>query len=65
MKKAILVPFTEKKDAQVMEDIALGPRGRFFKMFDLISLSILFSADKNLKMFDRQDVIVLKKKAYS
>jgi hypothetical protein len=30
----------------------------------LISLSILFSADKNLKIFDRQDVIVLKKKAW-
>jgi hypothetical protein len=63
MKKAILVPFSEKKDAQVIEDMALGPRGRFFKMFDLISLSILFSPDKNLKIPTHQNAILLKRKA--
>jgi hypothetical protein len=38
MKKTLLIPIEEKKEAQIQQDIELGPRGRFYKMFDLISL---------------------------
>jgi hypothetical protein len=61
MKKALLIPMEEKKEAQIQQDIELGPRGRFYKMFDLIELSILFSLGGKIKMPDRPNAIVLKK----
>ena len=61
MKKAQLIPLENKKDAQVLEDIALGPLGRFNKMFDLIELSILFSKNKKLIMSENSKAITLKR----
>jgi hypothetical protein len=63
MKKALLIPIEEKKDAQIQQDIELGPRGRFYKMFDLISLSILFSPEGKLKKPKPPHAIELKRKA--
>ena len=62
MKKALLVPIEEKNEAQIKEDIELGPRGRFHKMFDLISLSIMFSPEGKLKTLKHPNVIELKRK---
>jgi hypothetical protein len=61
MKKAQLIPLENKKDAQVLEDIALGPLGRFNKMFDLIELSIMFSKTKKIIMPENPKAITLKR----
>jgi hypothetical protein len=61
MKKAILVPIEQKKDAQIQEDIELGPKGRFYKMFDLIELSILFSPNHQLTQPLKPNTILLKR----
>lgn len=63
MKKVQLISIEEKKEAQIKEDIELGPRGRFHKMFDLISLSIMFSPEGKLKTLRHFNVIELKRKA--
>jgi hypothetical protein len=63
MKKAQVIPLSKKKEAQILEDSALGPKGRFYRMFDLISLSILFSQKKDkTQMATHQATIVLKRK---
>lgn len=61
MKKVQLIPLKNKKDAQVLEDIALGPLGRFHKMFDLIELGILFSKNQKLKMPENKNAFTLKR----
>ena len=61
MKKAVLIPMEKKKDAQIQQDIELGPRGRFLKMFDLISLSIMFSSSGKLEKEKRPNIIELKR----
>ena len=63
MKKALLIPIEEKKEAQIKEDIELGPSGRFHKMFDLIYLSIMFSPEGKLKTPKHFNVIELKRKS--
>lgn len=62
MKKALLVSIEEKKEAQIKEDIELGPTGRFYKMFDLIALSIMFSKEGRLHKPKGPDVIELKRR---
>ena len=61
MKKAQLIPIDQKKDAQVLEDIALGPLGRFHKMFDLIELSIFLSEGKKIKSTYKANAFELKR----
>ena len=61
MKKAVLIPLEKKKDAQVRQDIELGPGGRFLKMFDLISLSIMFSPKRKLEKEKRPNFVELKR----
>ncbi len=55
MRKAEFIPFDEKKTKQMIEDDALGPAGRFKKMFQLISMSLLFSSSKQLKIIENDD----------
>lgn len=62
MKRAILVSMDKKKDAQIKQDIDLGPRGRFYKMFDLISLSIKFSPQGRLRKPHPQNAVELKRR---
>ena len=62
MKKAQLIPLAKKKDAQIQDDIELGEHGRFLKMFDLISLSILFSPNGKLSKLMNDQAIELKRK---
>jgi hypothetical protein len=62
MRKALVVSFDDKKDSQLLEDDALGPAGRFKKMFELISFSLLFSPNKQLKQFSDSRFIELKRK---
>jgi hypothetical protein len=61
MKKAQLIPIDQKKDAQVLEDIELGPLGRFHKMFDLIELSIFFSREKKISPSPKPNAFTLKR----
>ncbi len=61
MKKAILISIEEKKDAQIQQDIELGAKGRFLKMFDLISLSIMFSSTGKLEKEKQPNSIELKR----
>ncbi len=63
MKKALLIPIEQKKDAQIQEDIELGPKGRFYKMFDLIELSILFSPNHQINKPLKPNTILLKRMA--
>jgi hypothetical protein len=63
MKKAEFIPFEDKKESQLQEDAALGPAGRFKKMFMLISMSLFLSPDKQLKIFSDNRFVELKRKA--
>lgn len=62
MKKAEHILFDKKKEQQLLEDYALGPAGRFKKMFHLISISLLFSPTKKLKEFDPNDGFITLKR---
>ena len=62
MKKAQFIKLSEKKDQQVLDDIQMTPEERFMKMFKLIELSLLFSPDKQLKVFSDTRFIELKRK---
>jgi hypothetical protein len=62
MKKAEFVLFENKKERQLQEDAFLGPEGRFKKMFMLISVSLLLSPTKQLKVFSSDHFIELKRK---
>ena len=61
MKKAQLISYEEKKDAQVLEDIQLGPQGRFFRMFELIALSAMFSRSGKIIIPKHDNTIELKR----
>jgi hypothetical protein len=63
MRKAEFISFENKKESQLQEDAALGPAGRFRKMFMLISMSIFLSPTKQLKVFTDDRFIELKRKA--
>ena len=62
MKKAQFIPFSEKKDQPILDDIRMTPEERFIKMFELIELSLLFSPNKQLKVFPDDRFIELKRK---
>ena len=62
MKKAQFIKLSEKKDQQVLDDIQMTPEERFVNMFKLIELSLLFSPDKQLKVFTDDRFIELKRK---
>ena len=61
MKKIELIPYSEKKDAQVLEDIRLGPQGRFYRMFELIALSAMLSPGGKIVPPMRANMIELKR----
>jgi hypothetical protein len=61
MKKAQLISYEEKKDAQVLADIQLGPQGRFLRMFELIALSAMFSPSGKINIPKGDNAIELKR----
>jgi len=62
MKKAQYIPFDQKKDQQVLDDIRMTPEERFMKMIELIELSIALSPTGRLKVFTDDRFIELKRK---
>lgn len=62
LKKAQYIPFADKKDQQVLDDIRMTPEERFMKMIELIELSLTFSPTRRLKVFTDDRFIELKRK---
>ncbi len=62
MKKAQSIPFSAKKDQQVLDDIHMTPEQRFMKMIELIELSLAFSPTQRLKVFTDDRFIELRRK---
>jgi hypothetical protein len=61
MKKAVFVPLENKKDAQVIADMALTPQQRVDKMFELIDA--LLPLQKEYILVDKENCITLKRKS--
>ncbi len=64
MKKQIqIIPFTDKKDEQLLHDLQRTPLERWMYMWQLIDFSLAFSPTHQLKFFDENDrFITLKRK---
>lgn len=62
MKKVQIIPFENKKDAQVELDRQMTPEQRWVRMWELIELSIAFSPTKQLKVFDEPDKFITLKR---
>jgi hypothetical protein len=61
MKKAKVIPLSEKKKAQLERSLTLSSEERILYLFDLIKLSMQFNPTP--KIHDhQQEVIVLKRK---
>jgi len=60
MRKAILVPISEKKNLQILQDIARSPQERIDYMFDLIHA--MSQLQKDYIRIDKPGTIVLQKK---
>ena len=63
MKKAQFIPFNEKKDQQVLDDMRMSPEERFMKMIELIELSIALSPTGRLKVYTDDRFIELKNRS--
>jgi hypothetical protein len=62
MKQAKFIPFENKKDAQVEMDRKMTPAQRWTRMWELIAVSIAFSPNKTLKIFDKPDKFITLKR---
>lgn len=62
MKKIQIIPFENKKDAQVELDMKMTYAERWVRMWELIELSIAFSPTKQLKVFDQDDKFITLKR---
>ena len=62
MKKVQIIPFENKKDAQMELDIRMTPEQRWRHMWKLIELAITFSPTKKLKVFGQDDKFITLKR---
>ncbi len=62
MKKIQIIPFENKKDAQIEQDMKMTYAERWVRMWELIELSIAFSPTKKLKVFDADDKFITLKR---
>lgn len=62
VKRAQFISLENKKDAQVELDMRLTPAERWAHMWELIELSIAFSPNKTLKVFDENDKFITLKR---
>ena len=62
MKKPILVPLSEKKDLQILQDMARTPQERIEYMFKLNEA--MFRLQKDFVRVNKPNSIVLKRKAH-
>jgi len=60
--KPLLIDLDDKKDAQILQDMAMTPLQRWEKMFQLIEFSVAFSKDKKLLHDEKENCFTLKKK---
>ena len=60
MKKAEFVPFEQKKDAQIAQDMALTPQQRVDRMFEMIDT--LIHLQKQYVLPERENCITLHRK---
>ena len=61
MRKAVFIPLSEKKDAQVLMDISLSPQQRVDRMFDLIDQ--LINLQKEYILPEKENCITLTRKS--
>ena len=62
MKQIQIIPFENKKDAQIEKDINMTPVQRWLYMWKLIEFSISLSAARDLKVFDTPDKFITLKR---
>ena len=62
MKKIQIIPYENKKDAQIERDINMSYAERWVRMWELIEMSLAFSPTKQLKVFDADDKFITLKR---